>query len=126
MEELTTEIHVYLGLLYHIVEVLKGNDDFADELSTWSSLDEVFRKRLTYGIVSLDPPLPVYLFNVVAGMRDKSAKNYPIKKVRRFHSLRRFDITRVPSSSYYYCGNPCSHVVGEYVNLHELRPLHGN
>ncbi|KAF7433326.1 Factor arrest protein 11 [Pleurotus ostreatus] len=63
MEELTTEIHVYLGLLYHIVEVLKGNDDFADEL------------------MSLDPPLPVYLFNVVAGMRDKSAKNYPIKKL---------------------------------------------
>ncbi|KAJ8523011.1 hypothetical protein ONZ45_g544 [Pleurotus djamor] len=48
MEELTTEIHVYLGLLYHIVEVLKGNEDFADEL------------------MSLEPPLPVYLFNVLA------------------------------------------------------------
>jgi hypothetical protein len=32
--------------------------------------------------VSLDPPLPVYLFNVVSGLRDKSAKGYPIKKVR--------------------------------------------
>ena len=31
--------------------------------------------------VSLDPPLPVYLFNVVAGLRDKSAKGYPVKKV---------------------------------------------
>jgi hypothetical protein len=31
--------------------------------------------------VSLDPPLPVYLFNLVAGLRDKSAKGYPIKKV---------------------------------------------
>lgn len=32
--------------------------------------------------VSLDPPLPVYLFNVVAGLREKTAKGYPIKKVR--------------------------------------------
>lgn len=31
--------------------------------------------------VSLDPPLPVYLFNVVAGLREKTAKGYPIKKV---------------------------------------------
>jgi hypothetical protein len=34
------------------------------------------------GAVSLDPPLPVYLFNVVANLKDKSAKGYPIKKVR--------------------------------------------
>ena len=33
-------------------------------------------------IVSLEPPLPVYLFNVVAGLKDKSAKGYPVKKVR--------------------------------------------
>lgn len=31
--------------------------------------------------VSLEPPLPVYLFNVVAGLKDKSAKGYPVKKV---------------------------------------------
>ena len=31
--------------------------------------------------VSLDPPLPVYLFNLVASLRDKTAKGYPIKKV---------------------------------------------
>lgn len=33
-------------------------------------------------VVSLEPPLPVYLFNVVAGLKDKSAKGYPVKKVR--------------------------------------------
>lgn len=37
--------------------------------------------------VSLEPPLPVYLFNVVAGLRDKSAKGYPVKKVRFFSQL---------------------------------------
>ena len=31
--------------------------------------------------MSLEPALPVYLFNLVSGLRDKSAKGYPIKKV---------------------------------------------
>lgn len=30
--------------------------------------------------MSLDPPLPVYLFNLVSSLRDKTAKGYPIKK----------------------------------------------
>ena len=33
MEEVTTELSVYLGMLYHMVEVFKGHDDFAEELS---------------------------------------------------------------------------------------------
>lgn len=33
LEEVTTELSVYLGMLYHIIEVFKGHDDFADELS---------------------------------------------------------------------------------------------
>ncbi|KAJ7068021.1 hypothetical protein C8F01DRAFT_1334094 [Mycena amicta] len=63
IEEVTTEISVYLGMLYHLVEIYKGHDDFADEL------------------MSFDPPLPVYLFNVVSGLRDKSARGYPVKKL---------------------------------------------
>ncbi|KAF4619392.1 hypothetical protein D9613_005524 [Agrocybe pediades] len=62
-EEVLTEVSVYLGMLYHLIEVFKGHDDFADEL------------------MSLDPPLPVYLFNVVSNLRDKAAKGYPIKKL---------------------------------------------
>ncbi|KAG6327871.1 hypothetical protein ID866_11218 [Astraeus odoratus] len=65
LEEFTTEISVYLGMMYHMIEVFKERDDFADEL------------------MSMDPPLPVYLFNVVSGLRDKSAKGYPIKKVNQ-------------------------------------------
>lgn len=63
IEEVTTEISVYLGMLYHLVEIFKGHDDFADEL------------------MSFEPPLPVYLFTVVAGLRDKSARGYPVKKL---------------------------------------------
>jgi hypothetical protein len=33
IEEVNTEISVYLGMLYHLIEVFKGHDDFADELS---------------------------------------------------------------------------------------------
>lgn len=31
--------------------------------------------------MSLDPPLPIYLFGLVAGLREKNAKGYPVKKV---------------------------------------------
>ncbi|KAF8631239.1 hypothetical protein AX15_002568 [Amanita polypyramis BW_CC] len=63
LEEIITEISVYFGMLYFLVEIFKGHDDFADEL------------------MSLDPPMPVYLFHLVAGLRDKSTKGYPIKKL---------------------------------------------
>ena len=35
MEEFTTEIYVYLAMLYHLIETLRGHDDFADELSEY-------------------------------------------------------------------------------------------
>lgn len=80
MEEVLTEVSVYLGMLYHIIEAFKDHDDFADELST--SFILYLKYPLTCGdLVSLDPPLPVYLFTVVAGLKEKSAKGYPIKKV---------------------------------------------
>lgn len=31
--------------------------------------------------MSLDPPLPFYLWGIVANLRDKNAKGYPVKKV---------------------------------------------
>jgi hypothetical protein len=101
IEEITTEISVYLGMLYHMVEVFKAYDDFADELSECSHL--CAHPRLTIiSVVSLDPPMPVYLFNVVALMKDKTAKGYPIKKVRT-DRLRSPMVQFSPESpSYYY------------------------
>jgi len=46
--------------------------------------------------VSMDPPLPVYFFNVVSGLRDKSAKGYPVKKVLSLVVLTLFS-TLIPS-----------------------------
>ncbi|KAG6892143.1 hypothetical protein C0992_001679, partial [Termitomyces sp. T32_za158] len=31
-DEVVTEIYIYLGMLYHLIEIFKGHDDFADEL----------------------------------------------------------------------------------------------
>ncbi len=35
LEEIITEISVYFGMLYLLVEVFKGHSDYADELSTY-------------------------------------------------------------------------------------------
>jgi N1221-like protein len=59
--------------------------------SVSTAIDYVYRMSNVLP-VSLDPPLPIYLFNVVSGLRDKSAKGYPIKKVREyFYYMLSFD-----------------------------------
>ena len=80
IEEINTELSVYLGMLYHLVEILKGNDDFAEELSAYLRPYGIYF-YIHHSLVGLEPPLPVFLFNVVGGLRDKSAKGYPVKKV---------------------------------------------
>lgn len=45
-------------------------------------LDERIAGRLLSSSVSMDQPLPVYLLNLVASLRDKSHKGFPVKKVR--------------------------------------------
>ena len=67
--------------------------------------------ELTCILVSLDPPLPVYLFTVVAGLRDKSFKGYPVKKVS-FQILLVVSsvLTDVKYSSFCFCGSRFLHV----------------
>jgi hypothetical protein len=63
LEELNAELSLYLTILYFLVEMSRGDEAWAEELMT------------------LDPPLPIYLFDLVAGLREKNAKGYPVKKV---------------------------------------------
>jgi hypothetical protein len=35
IEEVNTELSMYYAILYFMVEVMKGDEDFGDELSTW-------------------------------------------------------------------------------------------
>ena len=44
LEEFTTEISVYLGMMYHLIENFKEHDDFADELSKYPPIIFEFRR----------------------------------------------------------------------------------
>ncbi|KIJ37340.1 hypothetical protein M422DRAFT_69303 [Sphaerobolus stellatus SS14] len=63
MEEVCTELSVYLGMLYFLLEVFKPDHEFGEEL------------------MSLDPPLPIYFINLLSSLKDRSAKGYPMKKL---------------------------------------------
>lgn len=61
MNQTNSEISLYLSLLYMIIEVNNGEEDFSKDLD------------------KLEPPLPAYLFNLVALLANR--KNYPVKKL---------------------------------------------
>lgn len=68
-----------------MLEVFRGDEGWADELSEseskiliWSCAHQGFPRGV---LVQLEPPMPVYLFNLVAALREKNAKGYPVKKV---------------------------------------------
>ncbi|EGF99548.1 uncharacterized protein MELLADRAFT_94239 [Melampsora larici-populina 98AG31] len=63
LEEINGELAIHLAVLYFMVEVFRGDDAWGEEL------------------MGLDPPLPIYMFGLVAGLREKNAKGYPVKKL---------------------------------------------
>ncbi|BGP36956.1 Factor arrest protein 11 [Rhodotorula kratochvilovae] len=63
LDEINAELALLLAVLYFMVECFRGEDEWAEEL------------------MALEPPMPVYLYNQVAGLREKNAKGYPVKKL---------------------------------------------
>ncbi|KAH9465085.1 hypothetical protein Pst134EB_004571 [Puccinia striiformis f. sp. tritici] len=63
LEEINGELAIHLAVLYFMVEVFRGDDTWGEEL------------------MGLDPPLPIYMLSLVAGLREKNAKGYPVKKL---------------------------------------------
>ncbi|RUS21017.1 N1221-like protein-domain-containing protein [Endogone sp. FLAS-F59071] len=68
LADINREIDYYLTLLYMLVEVHRGDEKtggekFGNELSR------------------LDPPLTVFLFGLVAQLREKNVKTFPVKKL---------------------------------------------
>lgn len=63
LDEINLELALHFAQLYILVETQRGEDEWGDEL------------------MSLDPPLPIYLFGLVAALREKNAKGYPVKKL---------------------------------------------
>lgn len=68
----------------------------------------------------MDPPLPVYFFNVVSGLRDKSAKGYPVKKVRGDPFVL-ISYSHPPVSYSWSSGRRYCHVVVAFVISRESR-----
>ncbi|GAA5892539.1 hypothetical protein JCM6882_005642 [Rhodosporidiobolus microsporus] len=63
LDEINAELALLLAVLYFMVECFRGEDKWGEEL------------------MALDPPMPIYLLNQVAGLREKNAKGYPVKKL---------------------------------------------
>lgn len=63
LDEINLELALHFAQLYILVETQRGEEEWGDEL------------------MSLDPPLPTYLFGLVAALREKNAKGYPVKKL---------------------------------------------
>lgn len=63
LDEINLELALHFAQLYILIETGRGEEEKGDEL------------------MSLDPPLPIYLFGQVAALREKNAKGYPVKKL---------------------------------------------
>lgn len=80
VEETCTELSVYLGMLYFLIEIFKGDEEFGDELSIIFFSHKCLLSEYI-SAVSLDPPLPIYIINLLGSLKERSAKGYPMKKV---------------------------------------------
>ncbi|GAA5842352.1 hypothetical protein JCM9279_005355 [Rhodotorula babjevae] len=63
LDEVNAELALLLATLYFMVECFRGEEAWGEEL------------------MALEPPMPVYLYNQVAGLREKNARGYPVKKL---------------------------------------------
>lgn len=63
LDEIQSEISMLLSILYPIVEIFRSDFSFSEEL------------------MALDPPLPLVFFGLIAGLKDRSARSYPAKKL---------------------------------------------
>ncbi|KAE8215069.1 hypothetical protein CF327_g1610 [Tilletia walkeri] len=63
MDEINLELALHFTQLYILVETGRGEEEWGDEL------------------MSLEPPLPIFLLNLLASLREKNAKGFPVKKL---------------------------------------------
>lgn len=63
LESMNVEITTHFSQMYTVIEVMRG------EFS------------LGYTLMTLDPPIPVYFFDVIASLREKSIRGFPVKKL---------------------------------------------
>lgn len=81
LDEINGELALHLAVLYFTVEVYRGDEDWGQELSESAASSDGTIDADVISLVSLQPPMPIYLFNLVAGLRERNAKGYPVKKL---------------------------------------------
>jgi hypothetical protein len=81
LDEINLELALHFAQLYILVETARGEEEWGDELSTCLCSAKLISAVADLRTVSLDPPMPIYLFGLVASLREKNAKGYPVKKL---------------------------------------------
>ncbi len=77
-DDRSAELMDFLGMIYFMVEVFRTDESFGDELSEFPLSTSA---ETDSTIVAMSPPLPLILFQMIAGLKDKLPKGYPVKKV---------------------------------------------
>lgn len=79
MEEVNLELTLGFAQLYMLIETGRR-----DEEEGGDAIDEGAEHataRMPEDLMALDPPMPIYLFTVLAGLREKNARGFPVKKL---------------------------------------------
>ncbi|RSH81541.1 Factor arrest protein 11 [Saitozyma podzolica] len=92
-DDRSAELMDVLAMIYFVVEVSRGDETFGDEL------------------MAMDPPLPLVLFQMLASLKDRLPKGYPVKKacmkeVARARALARELSGLSPDDKYFTKASP--------------------
>ncbi|CAO1620697.1 unnamed protein product [Parajaminaea phylloscopi] len=79
MEEVNLELTLGFAQMYSLIET--GRHDEEEGGDTMDEGAEHAVSKLSEELMSLDPPLPIHLFRVLAGLREKNARGFPVKKL---------------------------------------------
>lgn len=79
MEEVNLELTLGFAQLYLLIETGRRDEEEGGNVMVEGVEHSV--SRLSEDLMSLQPPMPVYLFTVLAGLREKNARGFPVKKL---------------------------------------------
>ncbi|PWN29850.1 hypothetical protein BDZ90DRAFT_278098 [Jaminaea rosea] len=76
MEEVNLELTLSFAQLYLLIETGRRDDEEGAD-----AIEGGDHGRVPEDLMALDPPLPTFLFTVLAALREKNAKGFPVKKL---------------------------------------------
>lgn len=76
MEEVNLELTLSFAQLYLLIETGRRDDEEGAD-----AIEGGDHGRVPEDLMALEPPLPTFLFTVLAALREKNAKGFPVKKL---------------------------------------------